>query len=121
MAEDKGFKHIIRVANTDLDGNKPIGHALKKIKGVGFMFANMACNLIKVDKFKKAGDLNEKEISALDAFVLDPEKYDAPAWMLNRRKDSSTGTDKHIVMGDLKYAKEKFDNRYKYYYLQSAW
>ncbi|MFH1439122.1 MAG: 30S ribosomal protein S13 [Candidatus Woesearchaeota archaeon] len=106
MAEDTSFKHIIRVANTDLNGNKPIAHALKKIKGIGFMFANMACNIVKVDKYKKAGEMSDKEISDIDSFISDPSGYGAPSWMLNRRKDDITGEDKHIVMGDLKFMKD---------------
>ena len=39
----KDFKYFVRIVNTDLDGNKSIGNALRKIKGVGFMFSNMLC------------------------------------------------------------------------------
>jgi small subunit ribosomal protein S13 len=106
VSQNKAFRHIVRIANTDLDGSKPIYHALTKIKGVGFMFANMVCNLAKVDKYKKAGDLNEKEVSILDSFIADPVSSGAPAWMLNRRKDYDTGVDKHIVTGELKFANE---------------
>ncbi|MBU90777.1 30S ribosomal protein S13, partial [Candidatus Woesearchaeota archaeon] len=42
------FKYFVRIANTDLDGNKAIGNALKKIKGVSFMFSNLICNIAGV-------------------------------------------------------------------------
>jgi len=113
MAENKEFKHIIRVANTDLDGNKSIHQALKKIKGVGFMFANMICNLSKINKFQKAGDLSEKDVESVNSFMADPTKYGAPAWMSNRRKDYQTGEDKHLIMGDLKFNQENDIRRMK--------
>ncbi len=103
---DKNYRHIVRIANTDLDGSKPTYHALTKIKGVGVMFANMVCNFAKIDKYKKAGDLNEKEVSIIDSVISDPVKYGAPSWMLNRRKDYATGEDIHVVTGDLKFANE---------------
>ena len=106
MEEDKNFKHIIRIANTDLAGNKPINHALKKIKGIGFMFANMVCNLTNVDRTKKAGNLSNHEIDAINTFLTNPSKQGAPEWMLNRRRDFQTGEAKHLVMGDLKFTKE---------------
>ncbi|MFC1754004.1 30S ribosomal protein S13 [Thermoproteota archaeon] len=98
MAE---FKHILRIANTDLDGNKPILSALKKIRGVSFMFANMVCSFAEIDKKKKTGELTDQEAEKLNDVVTNPLKYKAPVWMLNRRKDYETGEDKHIVTGDI--------------------
>ena len=103
MAEDSNFKHILRIANTDLDGNKPILSALRKIKGVSFMFANMVCNVTKVDKGKKTGYLNDDEARKLDDAIRNPQKYDAPLWMLNRRKDYDSGEDKHLTTGDIEF------------------
>ena len=37
QAEDKEFKHLVRVANTDIKGEKQVLYALTKIKGVNFM------------------------------------------------------------------------------------
>jgi len=95
MAE---FKHLVRIANTDIKGEKPVLYALKKIKGIGIMFANMACTNAGIDKQKKAGDLSDKEIKALEDAILHPE---APSWLLNRRKDPETGKDKHLLVSDL--------------------
>ena len=33
------FKHIVRIADTDLDGNKPVMIALTGIKGIGLRMA----------------------------------------------------------------------------------
>ena len=104
MAE---FKHIVRIANTDLVGEKPVGHALRKIKGVSVMYANMVCKLAGVDHYKRTGELLDAEAKKLDEIVRNPSKYGAPKWMLNRRKDPETGEDHHILMGDLDFTKEQ--------------
>jgi|TARA_B100001971_G_C18190012_1_gene538033 small subunit ribosomal protein S13 len=97
------FKHIVRIANTDLPGEKGILYSLRKIKGVGFMFANMACNLSKVEGSKRVGDLNDDEVNKLDSVIKEPNKFNVPKWILNRRNDYETGEDKHIILGDLKF------------------
>ena len=52
MEQKNDFKYLVRVVNTDLDGNKKIAIALRKIKGVGFMFANSVCTIAGIDKEK---------------------------------------------------------------------
>ncbi len=97
------FKHLVRIANTDIKGEKAILYALKKIKGVGVMYANMACYNAGIDKTKKAGELTAEEIKVLESALLNPE---APAWMLNRRKDPETGEDKHLIGSNLIFTKD---------------
>lgn len=103
---EKEFKHLVRVANTDLDGNKPIYKALTKIRGVGFMFSNMLCSLTGIDKKAKTGYLTNDQTKKLDDAIKNPEKFNVPSWMFNRRKDIEDGKDKHLVTGDLKFAQE---------------
>jgi small subunit ribosomal protein S13 len=105
MAE-KEFKHILRIANTDLDGNKQIANALCKIKGIGSQFANMICFLSKTDKTKKVGYLTEEEVKKLDEVIRDPAKFGCPTWFLNRRSDYEDGKDKHLLLSDLKFAQD---------------
>jgi len=76
---------IVRIANTDLDGNKKVYYALRKIKGVSFMFSSAICNLTDLDKNKKVGILSDKEIKDIEDVISNPKKF--PKWMLNRRKD----------------------------------
>lgn len=106
MAEDNNFRHLVRIANADLDGNKQIFYGLRKIKGVSFMFANMVCSIAGIDKSKKAGTLSDAEIQKLDEIVSNPKKFGAPSWMLNRRKDIETGEEKHLLSSDLDFAKQ---------------
>ena len=94
MAEQKtqekkedNFRYFVRIVNTDLDGNKNIGNALKKIKGVSFMFSNMVCNLAGIDKMAKTGYLSDEQVKKLDEVLNNPSKFNVPSWMLNRRKN----------------------------------
>lgn len=104
--ESKDFKYFVRVANTDLEGKKPIFNALTKIRGVGKMFANTVCSLANIEKTKKAGSLSEEEVKKIDEVVKDPLKFKTPSWMLNRRNDPEEGKDKHIITSDLIFAQE---------------
>ena len=110
MAE---FKHIVRVANTDLDGKKEILFALRKIKGVSVMFGNMTLSLSGIDRHKKAGDLLDAEVTRLNDVVTNPIKHGAPEWMLNRRNDYETGENMHLLMADLTFSKETDIKRMK--------
>jgi len=109
MTEQKvneNFRHIVRINNTDLKGEKKIGHQLTKIKGIGFMFANFVCHAAKIDTEKKAGDLSDEEIKKIDEIIKDPLKYNVPDWMINRRKEIETGEKRHLTTSDLTFAVE---------------
>lgn len=111
--EQTGYKHIIRVINTDLDGNKKILDAMRKIKGVSFMFSNMTCKLAGIDPSKKAGNLTDAEVTKLNEVIKEPLKFGAPVWMINRRKDYEDGLDKHITSTDIKFVKDNDIKRMK--------
>ncbi len=107
MAEQQtAIKHLVRIANADLPGNKPIGYALRNIRGVGFMYANMACQLAKIKPLTKAGTLNDKEVAALESIITKPLEHGVPAWFLNRRKDYETGEDKHLLGPTIKFIQD---------------
>lgn len=112
MAEQE-FRHIIRVVNTDLDGNRKVIDALRKIKGVSFMYANMACAFSAIDREKKAGYLTDGEAEKLSQIITNPLKFGAPSWMLNRRADYESGADKHVLTGDIKFTQENDLKRLK--------
>lgn len=112
MAE-KEFKHFVRIVNTDLEGNKQIAYALRKIKGVGFQFANLICSLSGVDKTKKVGYLSEEDIKKLDDVIKNPSKSGVPNWMLNRRRNYEDNTNKHLITSDLDFTKDNDIKRMK--------
>lgn len=111
--EDENFKYFVRVANTDLDGKKQIYNALRKIKGVNFMFSNMICNLAGLAKNAQTGNLNEEEIKKIDDILSNPLKYNVPSWMLNRRKEFEDGSDHHAITSNLTFIEENDVKRMK--------
>lgn len=106
MAKDKDFRHLVRIANTDLHGKKTIVPALKDIKGVGMPLAHAICKVTNVHIEKKVGELTDAEIAKLEDAVKMPLSYGIPTWMFNRKRDPETGEDKHILGNDLAFAKE---------------
>jgi small subunit ribosomal protein S13 len=100
------FKHLVRIINTDLKGNKQILYALPYIKGIGLMFANAICRKAKIDIYKKAGYLTDQEVKAIEDVITNPVKHGIPAWMFDRRKDYDSGIDLHIIGGTLEFAHE---------------
>ncbi|MBI4143498.1 30S ribosomal protein S13 [Candidatus Woesearchaeota archaeon] len=108
MAEEQKqeLKYFVRIANTDLDGNKPIGHALTKIKGLSFMFSNAVLNMAGIEKAKKTGYLSDNEASKIDEIIKDPSKFGIPSWLFNRKKDPEDGTDKHLTGTSLTFTQD---------------
>ncbi len=105
MPEEE-FKHLVRIANTDLDGNKPLYYSLKKIKGIGFIFANAVLSVTKLEKKKKTGYLSDEEVKLLDDIIKNPLKYKIPSWLYNRKKDVEMGNDMHLTGADLDFYKD---------------
>jgi small subunit ribosomal protein S13 len=106
MAEER-LKHIVRVANTDLIGQKKLGVALTKIRGIGAIYANMICKLTNTDTKMRAGHLTSTQVEKLNDCISNPDKYKIPSWMRNRRKDFTTGQDKHLLVGDLQFTQQQ--------------
>lgn len=107
MVEQKEeIRYLVRIANTDLDGSKPLYHALTKIKGISYMFSNFVTGAADVDKKKKTGLLSDAEIKKIEEVIKSPGEYNPPYWMLNRRKDFETGKDLHLTGSDLDFAKD---------------
>jgi len=113
MEPQREFRHILRVINTDLDGNKPILQALRKIKGISFMLSNAVLVLADVNKNTKAGYLSDSDLQKVEDVLKNPSKYSIPKWMLNRRKDYETGKDVHLLASDLTYQNENDLKRLK--------
>lgn len=111
--QSPNFKYLVRIANTDITGNKPIAYSLLNIRGVGFTYAGMACTLAKINPMKKTGELTDKEIALLESIITQPAKYQIPIWMFNRRKDYETGEDQHLLGPTIKFVQDNDIRRLK--------
>ncbi|KPU63261.1 30S ribosomal protein S13 [Thermococcus sp. EP1] len=105
------FRHIVRVANVDIDGHKQLRLALTGIKGIGVNFATIICKVAGLDPKMKAGYLTEEQVKAIEAVLEDPGKYGIPGWILNRPKDYESGRDLHLTGAKLVMAWREDVNR----------
>lgn len=98
MAE---FRHIVRIAGIDLDGATTAAYALTRIRGVSIRLAESILRRLNVESGTRLGFLAEKDIEKIETAIKNPEKFDFPSWLLNRRKDLETGMDVHLIGSDL--------------------
>ena len=98
--KDENFRYIVRIVNTDLDGNKNIVIALSGIQGVGLRSAEVIARMAGIPRQTKIGDLPETKTDELEKLVMDYSEK-VPHWMVNRQSDWSTGADMHLVGVDV--------------------
>ncbi|WP_456328531.1 30S ribosomal protein S13 [Archaeoglobus sp.] len=99
------FKHIVRIADTDLDGNKPVMIALTGIKGIGLRMAKAITSALGLNPRAKLGELDDETIERLRKLVEEELEQHIPSWMFNRRKDPYSGKDLHLLAKDVDFAK----------------
>ena len=94
------FRYIVRIANTDLDGEKTLVHGLTSIKGVGMHMSTLVVDTAGIDRYIKIGDLTDSQIEKIKETLENVNKT-APGWMLNHRKDYDTGKNIHLIGSDI--------------------
>jgi len=95
------FRHITRIADTDLNGTLKAANAISKIKGVGVSIANSIVKKSGVNPDTRLGFLSDQDLEKLEEIINNPTKYDLPEWLFNRRKDLKTGKNLHLTGADL--------------------
>jgi small subunit ribosomal protein S13 len=94
--KDENFRYIVRLVNTDVDGNKDVVIGLTSVKGVGLRTAEVISKMAGVPRSAKMGDLPEEKTSELEKLITEYSEK-VPHWMVNRQSDWSTGADLHLV------------------------
>ena len=97
----EGFRHIVRICGTDLDGSKKLAYGLAKISGVGINFARAVAKVAGISPDLRIGMLTDEQVKKIEEVINNPEKSGIPSFMFNRRKDLETGLDKHLYGSDL--------------------
>ena len=103
--EEKDFSYIVRVANTDIDGHKPVYIGLARIKGVGRTLANAICAKTGVEPTARLGNIGKEDVKKLND-VASNLSSNFPAWLLNRRRNYVTGKDEHVIAADLQFSRQ---------------
>ncbi len=100
------FKHIVRIANTDLDGSKKVQYALTAIKGIGRRVSRVIALKAGVDPDAILGELPDEVIKRIEDVIENINDH-LPSWMKNRRRDIYTGEDLHIIGAELDLVKQE--------------
>ena len=98
--KDEDFQYIVRIANTDIDGDKTLIMGIAQIKGIGRHLAVLIADATGIDKKIKMGKLTDAQIEKIKKALEDIQNI-APGWMLNHRKDIDTGKDIHLISSDV--------------------
>ncbi|MCH3977518.1 MAG: 30S ribosomal protein S13 [Candidatus Methanomethylophilus sp.] len=110
--EGEDFNYIVRMANSDIDGQKHVVIGLQSIKGVGKRVAQIIVKKSGLDGSAKIGSLSDEQIKDLEKLVIDYVQY-APSWAVNRQMDYETGADMHLIGQDLGIMQDDDINRMK--------
>jgi small subunit ribosomal protein S13 len=97
---DEDFQYIVRIANTDVDGDKKLIMGVSQIKGIGRHLASLIVDSTGLDKKLKIGQLKDDQIEKIKEKIENIDDI-APGWMLNHRKDIDTGEDIHLISIDV--------------------
>lgn len=97
---DENFNYIVRMVNTDINGESNIVQGLTQIKGIGRHMATFIADTAGIDRKIKFGNLPEPEIEKLKEVLENLDEY-APTWMLNNQKDMYTGENIHLISTDV--------------------
>lgn len=106
------FKYIVRIANTDIDGNKAVVQALTAIKGIGDRMAMIIINRTDLPQSEKIGDLPDEDIKKLENAVLELSD-ETPGWLLNKQNDIWTGEDLHLLGAEIEMRTQEDINMLK--------
>ena len=94
------FKFIVRLAETDLNGERTIQLALADIRGIGTRTAVLVADRVGLPRKMPIGDCNDEQIEKLGAALQAIPEF-VPVWMLNRQNDIDSGADVQVFGPEL--------------------
>ena len=99
------FAYILRMADSDVDGLRPIAIGLTSIKGVGMRTSQQICRLAGINGKNLGGHLSEEDQDSLRS-AIDDYATTVPWWLVNRQRDLGTNEDAHIVAMEVKMTRD---------------
>ncbi len=95
------FRHIVRILGSDSPGTLKTSYAVKQVRGINMSLSNAVIKKAGVNPDLRVGFITDSDIAKIEDVIRDPAKYGIPGWLFNRRKDSETGKDVHLLSADL--------------------
>ncbi|MCS5529158.1 MAG: 30S ribosomal protein S13 [Candidatus Poseidoniales archaeon] len=99
------FSYILRMADSDIDGLRPIAIGITSIKGIGMRTSQQICRLAGIDGNTLGGHLSDDEQDRLRSSI-DDYATTVPWWLVNRQRDVGTNEDAHIVATEVKMTRD---------------
>ena len=99
------FSYILRIADSDIDGLRPIAIGITSVKGIGMRTSQQICRLAGVDGNTLGGHLSDDEQDRLRNSI-DDYATTVPWWLVNRQRDVGTNEDAHIVATEVKMTRD---------------
>ncbi|MCF2137454.1 MAG: 30S ribosomal protein S13 [Candidatus Thorarchaeota archaeon] len=100
------YRHIVRVAGKDIDGQENLLQGLTRITGVGLRLSKAIIRKLELDSSMRLGLLPDETIQKIESMLSDPLAAGLPAWYVNRPRDRYTGKDLHLIGSDLDFAQK---------------
>jgi len=98
------YKHIVRVANADIDGQENLLQGLTRVKGIGLRISKTIINQLELDPSQRLGFVTDDVISKIEKIIKDPIAAGLPDWYVNRPRDRQSGRMLHLIGSDLDFA-----------------
>ncbi len=96
----QNFRYVVRISNTDLNGEDQLFYALQKIKGIGINTSLAICRLAGFNPYTKLGSLSNEDVKKIEYLVKNLHEK-VPAWFANYKKERFTGKNLHVIESDL--------------------
>jgi small subunit ribosomal protein S13 len=98
--QERRLTNVVRLGETNLDGNKKVSNAVLEIKGISFAMSNVISDISGFGN-KRVSELSDVEIHKLEDIINNPEKHHVPSWLFNRRNEPEKGLTRHLNTSQL--------------------
>jgi len=95
------YRYILRIMGADVQGTLKTSYAVAEVKGVSASLSNAILKKAGVNPDLRAGFLTDSDVNKIEDVIREPAKYGIPSWMFNRRKDTESGKDAHLISSEL--------------------
>ncbi len=112
MSEQE-YKHIVRMAGHDIDGQENLLQGMTRIRGVGVRLSKTIIKKLNLDPSKRLGFLTDDEIDKIEDIIREPLEAEMPDWYVNRPRDRMSGKMLHLIGSDLDFANKNDIDRLK--------
>jgi|SRR6056297_1034765 len=89
------FTSILRIQNTNIDGNRKVAFGLSQIPGIGRRFAQAVVRVAGIDPNLRVGLLTPEQIEKVEEIFEDPVKFGIPSgWLIGKKTCEQENTSK---------------------------